>query len=78
MANGTNTGFVKQAAQYAVTSGKKVGILCILDSYRKNEVSKPLEALIQIDDSHWSKSKVVIVEVIIQGGLPRPSDLAKS
>ncbi len=69
--------YADQAAQYVVASGKRVGILCVLDAKAKKEPPVPAESLFTIQEKKLGSDVVVIVTVIIQGGLARPSDLSR-
>lgn len=69
--------YANQTAQYVVASGKRVGILCVLDSRTKKEPPVPAESLFMTQEKKLGSDVVTIVTVIIQGGLARPSDLSR-
>jgi hypothetical protein len=66
--------FVEQAAAYAVGSGKRLGMLCVLDVSPKNRAALPAEEGVGL---LHSESGVPIVTILVQGGLARPSDLSR-
>lgn len=69
--------YADQTAQYVVASGKRIGILCVLDSRGKKEPPVPAESLFTIQEKRLGSGVVFIVTVIIQGGLAKPSDLSR-
>lgn len=69
--------FCDQTAHYVVTSGKRIGILCILDASKRTGPPKPAESLLSVTIKHESHATVPIVVLVIQGGLARPSDLSR-
>ncbi len=66
--------FVEQAAAYAVGSGKRLGLLCVLDSSPKDQA--PFSAEDGVGVLH-AKSSLPIVTILIQGGLASPSALSR-
>lgn len=66
--------FVEQAAMYAVGSGKRLAMLCVLDVSSKQQAPFPTEDGVGI---LFSKANVAILTVLIQGHLARPSDLSR-
>ena len=69
--------FVDQTAQYVVSSGKRVGVLCVLDSRKKTTAPSPAESHLQILRKRIGNADVAIVFLQIEGGLARPSDLSR-
>ena len=69
--------FVNQTAQYVVSSGKRIGVLCVLDSRKKNMPPPPAESHIRIIDKQIGNTYVQIVFLCVEGGLARPSDLSR-
>jgi hypothetical protein len=69
--------FMAQTVSYVIANGKRVGILCVLDNSPKSSHSYPAEELIGLLIHQTQESDVCIVAVVIQGALPRPSDLSK-
>lgn len=69
--------FLGQTAMYAVGTGKRVGVLCVLDNSAKS--SAPFHAADGIDvlDHPAQSGSVYIVTILIQGNLPLPSDLSR-
>lgn len=66
-----------QTAHYVVTTGKKVGVLCVLDSCAKDTPPVPAESLFSVQVKHLQTGGVPIVTLIVQGGLPKPSSLSR-
>ena len=69
--------YADQTAQYVVSTGKKVGILCVLDSTKKTAPPVPAESLFRVEPKQMHVGGIAIVSLIIQGGLARPSDLSR-
>lgn len=69
--------YVGQAASYTGASGKRVGILCVLDCSKKTAGPSPAEDGISILRVNAPGDEMCIVTVLIQGNLPRPSDLSR-
>jgi len=68
--------YADQLVSYVVGTGKRVGILCVLDNTRKTSAAFPAEEGIGILTRPAKKNAVHVVTVLIQGALARPSDLA--
>lgn len=66
--------FVEQAAMYAVGSGKRLAVLCVLDVSSKRQAPFPAEEGVGI---LLAKSDVAAIAILIQGGLIKPSDLSR-
>ena len=66
--------FVEQAAAYAVGSGKRLALLCVLDVSTKDQAPFPAEEGVGVLEA---KSGVPILTVLIQGGLAKPSALSR-
>lgn len=66
--------FVEQTAAYATGSGKRLGVLCVLDCSPKTQA--PFSAEDGIDVLQ-AKSGLPIITILIQGGLATPSDLSR-
>ena len=69
--------FSDQTAQYVVSSGKRLGILCILDSRKKIAPPEPPESHIRVLVKHVGNASVAIIHLRVEGGLARPSDLSR-
>lgn len=69
--------FADQTAQYVVSSGKRIGILCFLDSKGKTKPPAPLASNIRIIMKQIGIVSIPVVYVRIEGGLARPSDLSR-
>lgn len=69
--------YAQQAASYAVGAGKRVAILCVLDSSRKQGMAFPAGDGLNILSVDTGTSPVHVVCCLIQGGFARPSDLSR-
>ena len=69
--------FSDQTAQYVVSSGKGLGILCVLDSRRKIKPPGPPESHMRIVTREVGIVTIPIIHLRIEGGLARPSDLSR-
>jgi hypothetical protein len=69
--------FWSQTAMYAVGTGKRVGVLCVLDNSRKSSSPFPAADGIEILDDPAHPGQLYVVTILMQGGLPRPSDLSR-
>ena len=69
--------FVEQVAQYVVSSGKRIGVLCVLDSDKKTEPPSPVEEHLRIIRRQNDCIDVPIIFLCVKGGLARPSDLSR-
>lgn len=67
--------YLGQAASYAVGLGSPVAALCVLDLSPKWQAARDTSSLLElrVDED----SGVVIFVVVVQGNLPRPSDLSR-
>ena len=69
--------FADQTAQYAIATGKRIGILCVLDSRQKTSPPAPAESLISLQHKPAKGGSIAVPTIVIQGGLAIPSDLSK-
>lgn len=69
--------FADQTAQYVVSSGKRIGVLCLLDSRKKTTPPPPAASHLRIIRKEISGAFVPIVFLCVKGGLARPSDLSR-
>ena len=70
--------FVDQTAQYVVSSGKRIGVLCLLDSRKKTAPPQPAADHLRIIRKQISDTCVLpIIFLCVKGGLARPSDLSR-
>lgn len=69
--------FAEQTISYVVGTGKRVGILCVLDNTAKTSAAFPAEAGIDVLTVVKASSAIHIVTVLLQGNLARPSDLSR-
>jgi len=69
--------FVGQAASYAVASGKRIALLCVLDCSKKERAPFPVEDGIGILMDQQGSSSTFVIAVLLQGNLVRPSDLSR-
>ena len=68
--------FLGQTASYVIATGKRIGILCVLDCSPKN-VAFPAEENWGILKHKTRDGEVSVVTLIIQGNLPTPSRLSR-
>ena len=69
--------FADQTAQYVVSSGKRIGVLCLLDSRKKTTPPPPAASHLRVIRKEISGAYVPIVFLCVKGGLARPSDLSR-
>ncbi len=70
--------FAEQTVSYIVATGKRVGILCVLDNSPKRAAPFPADAGLDVLIVNPAKeAPVYVVAVLIQGHLARPSDLSR-
>ncbi|AMP13291.1 hypothetical protein CPter291_1013 [Collimonas pratensis] len=69
--------FIDQVVAYVVGTGKRVGILCVLDNSKKTVPAFPAEEGIVLRSMPTNEGTVEVVVILIQGGLARPSDLSR-
>ncbi len=69
--------FVAQTASYAVASGKRLAILCVLDCSRKQEAPFPVEDGFDVVVHQVGSSLTFIITILIQGNLAKPSSLSR-
>jgi len=70
--------FAQQTQSYVVSSGRKIGVLCVLDSSNKISAPFPAEDGLAVIKCNQAGSPVFVVVVLIQGNLRRPSDFSKT
>lgn len=68
--------FLGQTASYVIATGKRIGILCVLDCSPKS-VALPAEENWGILKHNTRDGEVSVVTLIIQGNLPTPSSLSR-
>jgi hypothetical protein len=72
------TRYVGQAASYAVGSGKRIGVLCVLDCSEKDRPAMPAEDGIVIIPLQLSDgAPVYVITFLLQGNLAKPSSLSR-
>jgi hypothetical protein len=69
--------FVPQAASYAIGSGKRLAVLCVLDGSPKTQPAFPVEDGIGVFVHQTSETPIYVLTVLIQGNLARPSDFSR-
>ncbi|KXS31619.1 MAG: Uncharacterized protein AWT59_2253 [Candidatus Gallionella acididurans] len=69
--------FIGQTASYVIATGKRIGILCVLDCKPKNSPASPAEENFEILRHPTKEGEICIVTLIIQGNLPIPSSLSR-
>lgn len=69
--------YAAQTATYTVGTNRLIGVLCVLDATPKSAVPFPVEDGIEIVPVDTPTSPVYVATCLVQGGLPRPSDLSR-
>jgi len=69
--------FVPQAASYAVGSGKRLAVLCVLDCSPKTQPPFPVEDGIGVFVHRSSETPIYVLAILVQGNLARPSDFSR-
>jgi hypothetical protein len=70
--------FVGQAVSYTVASGKRIGLLCVLDCSPKTQPPFPMQGGIGIFPlQEGDGTPVYVVTFLLQANLARPSDLSR-
>lgn len=69
--------FVGQTTGYVHGNGKRVGVLCVLDSSPKAQVAAANEACIGILQDETSGASTPIITILIQANLAKPSSLSR-
>lgn len=69
--------FVPQAATYAVGSGKRLALLCVLDGSPKSKPPLPVEDGISVFIHQPSGTPVYVLTILVQGNLAKPSDFSR-
>jgi hypothetical protein len=69
--------FLGQTAMYATGSGKRVGVLCVLDNSAKPNGPFPAADGIELLQHPVQTGSVLVATVLIQGNLPLPSALSR-
>jgi hypothetical protein len=69
--------FADQAASYAVGTGRRIALLCVLDCSPKSLVPFPVADGLTIIPVETGTSPIYVVACLLQGGLARPSDLSR-
>lgn len=69
--------YASQAASYAVGTNRRVAVLCVLDCSPKKQGPFPMEDGLSVHAIDTGTSPVYIVTLLIQGNLPKPSDLSR-
>lgn len=65
--------FAAQAASYAVGTGRRVAMLCVLDCSPKTQPPFPSEDGLYVESVVSGGSPVLVVTCLVQGNLPSPS-----
>ncbi|MBX9829546.1 MAG: hypothetical protein K2Y27_31720 [Xanthobacteraceae bacterium] len=69
--------YADQAVSYAVASGKRLAVLCVLDCSPKKTPPLPVESCLLLQSRDNDGGPVHIVTLLVQGGLPKPSSLSR-
>jgi hypothetical protein len=69
--------FIGQTATYAVASGKRLAVLCVLDCSKKSRAPFPVEDGLGILVEQQGPSSTFVITVLLQGNLALPSSLSR-
>lgn len=69
--------FVPQAASYAVGSGKRLALLCVLDGSPKSKPPFPVEDGITVFIHQSTETPIYVLTILFQGNLAKPSDFSR-
>ncbi|MFP1132870.1 hypothetical protein [Asticcacaulis sp. W401b] len=69
--------YADQTVQYVVATGKRIGILCILDGSPKSGPPSPTASQIQLLRRQVEDGEIFLIVVVIQGNLATPSSLSR-
>jgi hypothetical protein len=69
--------FVEQTASYAVGSGKKLAVLCVLDCSAKTKTAFPIEDGIGFFVHRRTETLIHVLTILIQGNLAKPSEFSR-
>jgi hypothetical protein len=69
--------FIGQTTSYAVGSGKRLAVLCVLDCSQKTAPAFPVEDGIDVLVHEQNDSKTFVITVLLQGNLARPSRFSR-
>ena len=69
--------YVGQTASYAVASGKRIAVLCVLDCSKKERSPFPIEDGLGILMDQQGESITFVITILMQGNLAMPSSLSR-
>lgn len=69
--------FLDQTTTYTVATGKRIGILCVLDCSNKSSPPYPAEEGVALKTRQTNEGEINIAVIVIQGNIPTPSDLSR-
>lgn len=69
--------YADQAAAYAVGTGKRLAVLCVLDCSPKSTPPLPVDSCVFLQSRDSGGGEIQIVTVLVQGGLAKPSALSR-
>jgi hypothetical protein len=69
--------FVEQAASYAIGSGKRLAVLCVLDCSPKSKAAFPMEDGIGVYEHRTTETPIYVLTILVQGNLTKPSDFSR-
>lgn len=69
--------FVSQAASYAIGSGKRIAVLCVLDCSPKTQTAFPIEDGIGVFVHQSTETPIYVLTILIQGNLAKPSAFSR-
>ena len=69
--------FLEQTTSYVVASGRRLGVLCVLDCSKKKEPVFPVEDAIGVLVRQASNTPIYVITILMQGNLARPSSFSR-
>jgi hypothetical protein len=69
--------FVGQTTSYAVGSGHRLGVLCVLDCSKKTRPAFPVEEGVDVLVHEQNGSSVFVIAILMQGHLALPSSFSR-
>lgn len=69
--------FFDQTAAYTIAFGKRIGVLCVLESSKKTSPTGIIENDIEVMTHKTGQSHIIIVVIVVRGGFPKPSSYSR-
>ena len=69
--------YLGQTVSYIAANGKRLGILCVLDCSEKKRPAFPAEDGIGVLVHNLSETPIIVITILIQGNLARPSSFSR-